>query len=707
MRSLTEPRTRRVRALVSHDAPAVPAAPLNAKLKPQPRAVPGRQKRVAARLLTLTLLLILMLSGLAQTLRAQPQTVLLISDDPGPWRDIFSSVGLPFGEVSDLPPTALAARVEAGALVVLQGFSPFSEQFGIRPASAQRVPTRQIRDERVPKLPIIWEKTLDLPEVTLPDKARVFAREHWTGQPVMAGIRRGKGAVLWLAAPPGSGGYARFPFVLQALADLGLQVPARSNRLWAFLDSSYRTRADIPYLADRWQAAGISALHVAAWHYNEPDAARDAWLAAVMRECHQRGILVYAWLELPHVSERFWQDHPEWREKTALLQDAHLDWRKLMNLRNRDCFRAAEAATRALIQRFDWDGVNFGELYYESLEGAANAARFTPMNDDIRGEYRDLTGIDPLDFFRKPPEAAALTAFLQYRAESVRRMQGEWMRVAASMREAKPWLDVVLTHVDDRFDTTMREKIGADASRVLPLLKEIDFTFLVEDPATVWNLGPARYREIAKRYEPITPRPERLAIDINIVERYQDVYPTKQQTGTELLRLVHTAAQSFPRVALYFESSLTRPDLGLLPAAASGISRLEWRGESLVVDSPHGAGVQFPSLNAIVDGREWPIRSTTSGVVWLPPGAHVISEGKGNQPKLTVESLNAGVLRSAAVATDGSVQFAYSSTSRAFALLSEAPAKLEVDGEAVAPVYSAEKTLILPRGQHIIRLYPR
>ena len=56
---------------------------------------------------------------------------------------------------------------------------------------------------------------------------------------------------------------------------------------------------------------------------------------------------MYAWLELPHVSEKFWADHPEWREKTAVLQDAQLDWRKLMNLTNRDCFRAVSDGVRA------------------------------------------------------------------------------------------------------------------------------------------------------------------------------------------------------------------------------------------------------------------------------------------------------------------------------------------------------------------------
>ena len=61
-------------------------------------------------------------------------------------------------------------------------------------------------------------------------------------------------------------------------------------------------------------------------------AEQDAYLRRLIEACHRQGIAVYAWLELPHVSERFWPDHPEWREQTAIGQDAQLDWRKLMNL---------------------------------------------------------------------------------------------------------------------------------------------------------------------------------------------------------------------------------------------------------------------------------------------------------------------------------------------------------------------------------------
>src|SRR5262249_31835784 len=270
-------------------------------------------------------------------------------------------------------------------------------------------------------------ETLDMPRFAAPMGARVFATERWTGAPLLAGYRRGAGAVLWVAASPGTQGYERFPYLPHALADLGLEPPFRSARLWAFFDYAYRTRVDLDYFAARWRAAGIGALHVAAWHFNEPDRERDQYLLDLIVACHRQGILVYAWLELPHVSEKFWADHPEWREKTAALQDAQLDWRKLMNLTNRVCFRTVSQDVQSLIRRFDWDGVNLAELYFESLEGAANPARFTPMNDDVRRMFRETHGFDPVELFSTRKDAASLRAFLDFRAELARRMQQDWM----------------------------------------------------------------------------------------------------------------------------------------------------------------------------------------------------------------------------------------------------------------------------------------
>jgi hypothetical protein len=624
-------------------------------------------------------------------------SVVVIGEEPGTWPAILRPLGIPVQEAVHIPPPALINHLEAGAIVVLSGASEYAEILGIRPTS-KRVSVRSIIDNRNSRLPIIWEKQLDMPMFSVPKDAQVFAHERWAKAPMMVGVRRGKGSALWLAASPGDKGYERFPYIPQALVDLGLNAPLRSNRLWAFFDGAYRARVDVDYFAERWRAAGISALHVAAWHYMEPDAERDAWVRKLVEACHRRAIHVYAWLELPHVSEAFWHKNPQCREKTALLQDAQLDWRKLINLENADCSQAVTTQVRSLIERFDWDGVNLAELYFESLEGMSNPARFTPMNEDVRREFKEKAGVDPLELFKPGANKEDIARFLTFRAEVAERMQERWLGEISRTRTKRPHLDIVLTHVDDRFDTRMRDLIGADAARILPMLDRYDFTFLIEDPATIWHLGPDRYTEIAKRYAPLTPRSSKLAIDINIVERYQDVYPTKQQTGTELFQLVHVSSAAFQRVALYFENSILKPDWELLPSAAAVVKRYERVGPKLVVESPQGVGVKWNGA-ALVDGRPWPI--SDGKTIWLPPGAHVI-EAATQEPGLRVLDIN-GDFRSART-VPGGVELAYESSARVFATLSEKPVVVEIDGENTVPELLDGKVLVLPRGQHVVSI---
>ena len=337
----------------------------------------------------------------------------VLSDDAGAWPAILSSIGLeqrPAGLSRVFVARSGAAaspewpgRVERGSILILEGESSLADLFGFERAKGMdNVKVASLTDIHRPGLSIVWEKGLELPAFEIPAGAEVFARERWSGAPLSAGFRRGAGAVLWVAAPPGERGYERFPYLLQALVDLGLEAPFESSRLWAFFDSAYRSRVDPDYFAQRWGKAGIAALQVAAWHFYEPDAEQDAYLRKLIEACHREGILVYAWLELPHVSDKFWNDHPEWREKTGVLQDAQLDWRKLMNLANRDCFRAVAGGVRELAARFDWDGINLAELYFESLEGTGNPSRFTPMNGDVRAEFRQVRGIRPHRAVRKP-----------------------------------------------------------------------------------------------------------------------------------------------------------------------------------------------------------------------------------------------------------------------------------------------------------------
>jgi hypothetical protein len=246
----------------------------------------------------------------------------------------------------------------------------------------------------------------------------------------------------------------------------------------------------------------------------------------------------------------------------------------------------------------------------------------------------------------------------------------------------------------------MKEAIGADAARVLPLLDKHQFTFLIEDPATVWHLGPQRYSEIARRYHPLTTRRDRLAIDINIVERYQNVYPTKQQTGIELFQLVHLASANFPRVALYFENSILASDSSLLSAAASTVTKTEQLGTKLAVETPFGAGIPWSGA-VLVDGKPWPIANDRH--VWIPAGPHVVESATRGAPAARIVDFN-GNLQSARYAKDGAIQISYQSDSRALAIVDRKPLRVEIDGAAADSEVMLGSTVVLPRGQHLVTI---
>ncbi|MBV9303546.1 MAG: hypothetical protein JOY62_02550 [Acidobacteriaceae bacterium] len=641
---------------------------------------------------------------------AVPPTYRIIGTDPGAWAKIFASIGLTQAGEADAGVIVLgsnagvdAARLAENHIVILQGANRLTRSLGLVDKE-DTVQVRRICDVHAPKMQIIWEEPVSVPAVDLPPTFQVFATEKWKGIPVIAGKRTAHGAILWLSTPPGPTGIERYPYLLQALIDLDLSVPARTTMLWAFFDSSYRIRADVDYLARRWRESGIAVLHVAAWHNVEPDPIQDEFLKRLIEACHRNAILVYAWLELPHVSEKFWADHPEWREKTAVGQDAQLDWRKLMNLQNPDCRREVAKQISGLLQRFDWDGVNVAELYFESLEGASNPARFTPMNDDVRREFKQMAAFDPKLLFdpASPYSAsknpAALRKFLDFRAGLASRMQADWLDVLDRTRSSKPYLDIVLTHIDDRFEPGIRDALGADVARSLPFIQARHSTLLVEDPATLWNLGPERYSKLAQKYRELTADHSQFAVDINVVERYQDVYPTKKQTGVELFELVHEAAASFHRVALYFENSLEKQDLALLPVSATTARVSEKSADELQIDAAEPTRVDWRGPVEI-DGKPWPLQSRK--YVLAPAGKHRLSVGTA-QPVVTISDFN-GEIQSALESKDW-VDLSYSSRSRAIALLGSPVSSIEVDGAPFWKRTAGENTasIMLPAGQHIV-----
>lgn len=559
----------------------------------------------------------------------------------------------------------LQERVSAGALVVIEGHSALAEALGVLRGQGV-VKVRQIRDVASPELPVVWAEEAELRPALLGDGWQVRARDRWSETAMLAIRKMGRGAVLWTATGIGASGYERYPFLPQALVAGGLEARVEGKGLWAFFDAGYRQRVDLTYLVAQWKRAGIGAIHVTSWQFDGATAERAEWLGKLIALCHKNLIQVYAWVELPHVSERFWQRYPECRERTASGMEASLDWRRLVNLVNPRCADLAEVSVMSLLRSFDWDGVNLGELYFESLEGHENPVRFTPFNDDVRAEYRKLHNREMLDDLR----GEGLPKLLEYRANLAARLQADWLRKLETLRRDKPDFDIVLTHIDDRFDTRMRDALGADAARLLRDTEGLGTGFLIEDPATVWHLGPARYREIRKRYEGLTKEPERLSIDLNVVDRYQDVYPTRRQTGAELMQLVHEAAASFEQVALYFEYSLRPVDLPLLGMAAARV--VAWKEQDGLLELSLGGPARVRWQGAArVNGILWPL---TDGEFILLPAGNWRVEKAAEMPALRIRDTSVRPLRVSQDASSYTIDY---ESRTAGAMLVESQAGLE------------------------------
>ena len=179
------------------------------------------------------------------SLAAPPISFSVVGAEPGSWPQILAAMGLqPAAEPGKAAIVVLRqgakgeaadyqARLEAGAFLILEGPSELAESFGFHAGDA-RVHVQSVEDLRRPELRIVWAEALDVPLVEVPVDARVFARERWQKAPLLAGMRRGTGTILWVAAPPGPNGYERFPYLPHALRDLGLDPPLASRRLWAF-----------------------------------------------------------------------------------------------------------------------------------------------------------------------------------------------------------------------------------------------------------------------------------------------------------------------------------------------------------------------------------------------------------------------------------------------------------------------------------------
>jgi hypothetical protein len=466
-----------------------------------------------------------------------------------------------------------------GNIVILDAFTPLSEDLQIEKGEKRDV--KGVKD-CIYKLDFFTSGAME----TIVQKAGDHVIYQSTDGKALGIIRKEKkGGILFLSTPydtKSGRGYTRFPtLVTIVLNHFSLKPPVFVPRIEAYFDPGLRENANTEDLVKKWRQIGIRSIHVGAWHFY-PTYIYD--YKRLIKECHNRGIYVYAWLELPYLTKDFWEKHPEFREKGWHGRDVQNFWRYPLALEDPACREAVFTELRKLFKEYDFDGVNLAELYFENEgEGATQPDTLTPFHPWAIEDFEKKYGFDMRDIFTADREhhwkkdQKALQSFYDYRADLIYRLHEDFIMFLDGIRKEKKDFDIVITVVDSARYPKAIQNWGVDSKKISNLMKKYPFTLMVEDPFTMWNLNPERYQDIKNEYLKIGVPGPLLALNLNVVDIHtkKDGFACARQTGTELYQLLHAASRGGHRVIMYAEATvleLDNPYVGYVMEAPPGSS---------------------------------------------------------------------------------------------------------------------------------------
>ena len=607
--------------------------------------------------------------------------------------------------------------LNAGGSVVFDGRQDWLTKLGFEWSNRQ-LTVGTVSDEFYPEMYLIWNPVERIELFSPPETIRELMVDSESNQILAFSDDYGAGRYLYLAAPLDAHtneGVSHYPYFAKYLSEtFGMNTSLRSPRLEAYFDPGDRPGADLNRLAAQWRQAGIRTVYAAAWTFFSQYSFN---YGEFVRACHRNGVSVYAWFILPATTPKMWDQHPEWREKTASGADGRVGWRYSMNLQNPACYRAAMDWMHQVLKDYEWDGVNITELNFDAdFKDWLRPDRFIPMSDEVRADFRKRSGFDPIQLFAADSpnyyktNPGALQRFLKYRENLVVDWHRKVLGELEPIRQQRSW-EVIVTMMDSLHSKFVQPALGVDSKRIVALMKDFNFTLQVEDPAEYWMKPPDRYLNFARTYRKLVKDPRRLMFDINVVSRdvKKTTLPSATATGTELARTVAAAAagSGSGRVALYSEHSVPTQDwlflrIVLTQAVTMDSGKRSWR-----IDTPSPVMLTpAEDRDYYLDGKLWPAVSADG--VLAPSGRHGLSIDRpwyhfldpGTMPARLLSI--SGDLLDARVMPTGLV-FWYNSPGRAVVVMNQRPLEVQVDGRRTdVPVEGsgANWAVVFPGGEH-------
>jgi uncharacterized protein YdaL len=623
-----------------------------------------------------------------------------------------------------LPPSSVAsilAFVKSGGRLVLDGPSPLSQSLGVQRLK-RSIKVRTVDEMLYEPHEITWNPSANVPRFAIPKPIAVYARDVESELPlaVLGGFHEGR--FLYLGArfdPVSKLGYTRYPNFIHYLREgFKLNLPAQRKQLELYFDPALAKRQGAEdKLAEQWSRMGVRIIYAAAyqfwpkWSYNYQH---------LVEVCHRNGILVYAWFEFPHVSVKFWEEHPEWRAKTATGEDGHVGWRYHMDLDIPACRNAVFDFAVDFLNKYEWDGVNIAELNYDTVNGPETPKSYLPMGSTTRSGFLAQYNFDPILLFSPTSpyywqrNRPALKKFEAYRAQRVLEWHRDLLDRITPVAKARD-MEVIVTMLDSLHSRTLKRDTGMDSRLILPLMDRYPFMLQVEDPSHFWAESPDRYQKFTETYLKLVKDRSRLMFDINVVpdrDIEKSHAPTQTVMGVELAQTANAARQASGRVAVYSEGTVPYQDVDALSRVLANDAILEKAGRSWTVESKDAVILNAPGLwqNYQVNGRIWPGWGENS--VFMPAGKHQISPIERRFQLMDRSALDMRLLRfsgdmDSLTPTQQGFEFAYDSPLRTIALLNREPHEIQIDGRKtdLQPVaYAGNWNIRLPSGKHRVEI---
>lgn len=611
--------------------------------------------------------------------------------------------------------------VEDGGTLITDGKNKLIEHLGFKFLNSD-VPIHQIRDSYYPEEIISWYEGVRAPKFESNDDDEVFAEDAATSLPVAVGRKIGKGKVIYFSTlfdPLSMEGYSRFPFVMEYIKRFcQLQPVVKRENLEVYFDPGLRQNSSVENLIKMWSKEGIRTIHIAGWH-QYPKYNYD--YNRIIRLAHANGMLAYAWLEPPQVNQKFWEQHPEWREKNYLGKDVRPSWRYPIALTDEACLKTAIQDYMNFLKEYDWDGVNLGEVYFEAGKGFSEPEKFTPMHPSARAEFQRKYGFDMRQIFNKQSEyywqnnPKAKADVVNYRVNKIAEIHDRFLQAISDFAKTKKGFGVIVTFMDTYFSPEIMTYHGSSSDKMLELQKKYHCYLQPEDPQSMWSTDPSRYAAFGKYYAERMAEPEKLMVDLNILS-FRDKnqvtsFPTLIQTGIESYQMINSAATGAPRFTIYSEATCNPEDMPYFSYASSAPVKYDYTEDGYKVNSPYSFVLQLPKKIKViqVDGQD--VIGYRENNFLIPAGEHNITVSENSSQFSTVE-LQPQLLSFTGNLLDikydmRQVSFSYTSYERAYASFNREPTAITVDGHAYKfEVLTGNDgfAVMLPSGKHKVEV---